>query len=142
MARIKEDGTVDKNSLSQAISTAVSYEMSLDTFTGLSWKHLIYMRDRAFSVSSDKKATQEEVDEAALNLFDAIDGLERTFQFYGDTDGDGNLTVLDATIIQCYTAHIKIIPMSKLRYADMNDDGVVSIMDATMIQRILVEAYS
>ncbi|MBQ8860827.1 MAG: dockerin type I repeat-containing protein [Ruminococcus sp.] len=142
MATIKEDGTVNKSSLSQAISTAVSYEMSLAPFTAYSWNYMIYMRNMAYSVNTDEEATQDEVDAAALDLYDAIDGLEIEMQFYGDIDGDGNFTIMDATVIQCYLARIKIIPMSKHRYADMNKDGVVSIMDATQIQRILVEVYS
>ncbi len=72
-----ESFKVDKSRLSQAISTATSYYMSLDNFTGYSWSHLLSEIDDASYVNRDKNATQAQVNLATQELFDAIDGLVR-----------------------------------------------------------------
>ena len=54
---------------------------------------------------------------------------------YGDADDDGEVTIIDATMIQRYEADI---PMSKPineRNADVDGNGEVNIIDATLIQR-------
>ncbi len=55
----------------------------------------------------------------------------------GDVDGDGVMSILDATAIQLHLA--EYIPLSdeQLAYADVDNDGEVSILDATQIQLIL-----
>lgn len=54
---------------------------------------------------------------------------------YGDADGDGDVTILDATFIQRYAAGISLpTPLNELN-ADVDDDGSVTILDATLIQR-------
>ena len=55
----------------------------------------------------------------------------------GDTDGDGEVTVIDATLIQRKLADL---PVSTFRSeaADVSGDGL-DITDATMIQRYLAD---
>ena len=54
---------------------------------------------------------------------------------YGDADGDGDVTILDATFIQRFVAGISLPkPLNELN-ADVDGDGSVTILDATLIQR-------
>lgn len=53
----------------------------------------------------------------------------------GDTNGDGELTIKDATIIQKHIAGMITLKGDKLVNADKNIDGHVLIDDATQIQR-------
>jgi len=53
----------------------------------------------------------------------------------GDTNGDGELTIKDATIIQKHIAGMITLKGDKLVNADKNIDGHVLIDDATQVQR-------
>ena len=55
----------------------------------------------------------------------------------GDVDGDGEVTILDATFIQRYLAGIPIPFELNEAIADVDGDGEVTIIDATYIQRWL-----
>ena len=57
----------------------------------------------------------------------------------GDADGDGRVTVNDATLIQ--RAGIGLAQLSRVRErtADVNGDGRVSILDTTCVQKYLAE---
>ncbi len=52
----------------------------------------------------------------------------------GDVDGDGDISVLDATSIQMHVASLEFIDSKKATAADTDKDGNISIMDATQIQ--------
>lgn len=58
----------------------------------------------------------------------------------GDVNGDGVLSVLDATLIQKHSASIIDFTDEQLANADMNGDGAVNVNDATAIQRALVKS--
>ena len=53
----------------------------------------------------------------------------------GDVDCDGVVTVLDATLIQKYKAHMIDEKRLDLSVADVDGDGVVTVLDATRIQK-------
>lgn len=55
----------------------------------------------------------------------------------GDVDGDGEVTILDATWIQRYLASLIEFDDAQTADADYDRDGSVSILDATAIQRML-----
>ncbi len=57
----------------------------------------------------------------------------------GDTDGDGEVTVIDATFIQRKIASIPLPFAFNDSVADVNNDGEVTILDATYIQRRLAD---
>ena len=57
----------------------------------------------------------------------------------GDTNGDGNVTIADATELQKHLANIVDFNDEQLAVADTNGDGSVSIADATQIQRYLAQ---
>lgn len=52
----------------------------------------------------------------------------------GDVDGDGDITILDATSVQLHIASLKFLTADELSRADTDGDGEISIMDATAIQ--------
>ena len=56
----------------------------------------------------------------------------------GDVDGDGEVTIIDATTIQRHLASLPI-KMYNEKAADADEDGTVSILDATVIQRWLAQ---
>lgn len=56
----------------------------------------------------------------------------------GDVDGDGLVTVFDATAIQRYLANLPTESFNE-EAADVDGDGEVSILDATYIQRFVAD---
>ena len=56
----------------------------------------------------------------------------------GDVDSDGEVTVMDATLVQKYIASLETLTDSQLNVADVNGDGEISVLDATQIQKIVV----
>jgi len=57
----------------------------------------------------------------------------------GDVDGDGKISVVDATVVQRHLAEIEILTEEQLVRADTYKDSKISILDATQIQRLLAE---
>ncbi len=55
----------------------------------------------------------------------------------GDVDGDGTVTIIDATYIQRHLASVPIPYKINDKVADTDGDGNITIIDATMIQRYL-----
>ena len=55
----------------------------------------------------------------------------------GDVDGDGVVTIIDATQIQLYLAELKTSKPIELETADADMDGYIGICDVTVIQRYL-----
>ena len=62
-----------------------------------------------------------------------------TVLLLGDTDGDGEVCITDATKIQRDVAKITVINDGFRRLADVDSDGIITIMDATSIQRWLAQ---
>lgn len=56
----------------------------------------------------------------------------------GDADGDGEVTILDATAIQRHLAELETEKYTEAA-ADADSDGYVTVMDATAIQRYIAE---
>lgn len=57
----------------------------------------------------------------------------------GDVNGDGEITIDDATNIQVHLARIKELSTEGLSAADFNGDGKVNILDATYIRLYLAK---
>ena len=58
---------------------------------------------------------------------------------YGDVNGDGDITIMDATAIQLHIAQLEMLPEDKLACADTDGDGKIAIMDATQIQLFIAQ---
>ena len=57
----------------------------------------------------------------------------------GDTDYDGKVGVMDATVIQLHMAQKIRLDDDALKSADVDGDGIVSIMDCTTIQQFVAQ---
>lgn len=71
--------------------------------------------------------------------FISLGNVEKTL---GDVNGDGVISILDATEIQKYLASISELNNNQISVADVNKDGVISIVDATEIQKFIAELPS
>ncbi len=58
-------------------------------------------------------------------------------QIIGDVNGDGSITVLDATTLQKYISGLVSLSNEHLALADTNGDGTVTVLDATAIQKYI-----
>ena len=56
----------------------------------------------------------------------------------GDVDGNGVLTVSDATLIQKYSASITEFTSEQIKLADVNGDGAVNVLDSTEVQKLIL----
>lgn len=65
--------------------------------------------------------------------------ISKTSFIIGDVNGDGKISILDATEIQKYLAELSTLNDEQLAVADTNGDGKISILDATEIQKYLAE---
>lgn len=88
------------------------------------------------SLPSADEIKYSEAEEAVLTIDNIIDKSE---ELLGDANGDGSVTILDATAIQ---KHIVKIPEENFRddLADVNKDGSITIIDATLVQIMLSKA--
>lgn len=60
----------------------------------------------------------------------------------GDVNGDGEISVVDATELQKYLVGLSSLSVDQLAVADANGDGKISIIDATEIQKYLIGLVS
>ncbi len=58
---------------------------------------------------------------------------------YGDVNGDGDITIVDATLVQKHIVQLETLSPDKQILADVNGDGIISVVDATLIQKYIVQ---
>ena len=58
---------------------------------------------------------------------------------YGDVNGDGDITVVDATLVQKHVVQLETLSADKQILADVNEDNTISVVDATLIQKYVVQ---
>lgn len=63
-------------------------------------------------------------------------------RIYGDINGDGAVTVNDATEIQKASIGLVELSNDQLKCADVNGNGIISITDVTLIQKYIAGYYS
>ena len=69
-----------------------------------------------------------------------IDDFYNNAAVWGDVDGDGSITVDDATAVQKYSIDLPTgTPRFIADVADVNGDGRVSVLDITCIQKYIAE---
>lgn len=108
-------------------------------YTEESWNAMEAVLAETKTVFEDVAATEEQAAQAAENLRNAIDSLEKVSGYeVGDVDHSGLIDIDDATAIQCHL--VKIEPMGTFdeSLADVNGDGYITIIDATFIQIMLM----
>ena len=57
----------------------------------------------------------------------------------GDADGDGNVSIFDATFLQMRIAKIIKVDSIRMLIADADKDGEITIKDATLVQRYVAQ---
>ena len=58
---------------------------------------------------------------------------------WGDVDGSGDITAVDATYVQKYSIDLPTTDNFNAALADVNADGRISVLDATCIQKFVAE---
>lgn len=56
----------------------------------------------------------------------------------GDVNSDGDISVVDATLVQKYIVGLENLKDFQKKSADVNDDNEISVVDATLIQKYVV----
>lgn len=56
----------------------------------------------------------------------------------GDVNSDGDISVVDATLVQKYIVGLENLKDFQKKSADVNDDNEISVVDATLIQKYIV----
>lgn len=57
---------------------------------------------------------------------------------YGEVNGDGDITIVDATLVQKHVVQLETLSADKQILADVNGDNTISVVDATLIQKYIV----
>ena len=104
--------------------------------------------DRNFRISYNVNARETYV--LQIGAFNSSDeAFNVTFNFkpnketlLGDVNGDGEITVVDATILQKYIVGQTTLDDETLNVADVNKDGAVTVVDATLIQKFVVKVIT
>lgn len=104
--------------------------------------------DRNFRISYNVNARETYV--LQIGAYDSSDeAFNVTFNFkpnketlLGDVNGDGEITVVDATILQKYIVGQTTLDDETLNVADVNKDGAVTVVDATLIQKFVVKVIT
>lgn len=104
--------------------------------------------DRNFRISYNVNAGETYV--LQIGAFNSSDeAFSVTFNFepnkealLGDVNGDGEITIVDATIIQKYIVGQTTLDDETLNVADVNKDGAVTVVDATLIQKFVVKGIT
>lgn len=60
----------------------------------------------------------------------------------GDVNGDGEITIVDSTILQKYIVGQTTLDDETLNVADVIKDGAVTVVDATLIQKFVVKGIT
>lgn len=104
--------------------------------------------DRNFRISYNVNAGETYV--LQIGAYDSSDeAFNVTFNFepnkealLGDVNGDGEITIVDATILQKYIVGQTTLDDETLNVADVNKDGAVTVVDATLIQKFVVKGIT
>lgn len=57
----------------------------------------------------------------------------------GDADGDGMVTILDATLVQRHVAQLEFVEKDREACADTDEDERITVLDATIIQKMVAQ---
>lgn len=106
--------------------------------------------DRNFRISYNVNAGETYVLQIGVFEYDSSDeAFNVTFNFepnketlLGDVNGDGEITVVDSTILQKYIVGQTTLDDETLNVADVNKDGAITVVDATLIQKFVVKGIT
>lgn len=140
-------GVVDKTALNRIIANAQDTHDAATEGSGIgqypagSKAALQAAIDAAKAVADDSAASQQQVDQAAAALSDALDAFVASMitEVPGDLNGDGKVTIGDLAIAaRCYGKSSLDQDWDLYKFADLNDDGKVDIADLVMIAGLIL----
>ncbi|MDE5917243.1 MAG: cellulase family glycosylhydrolase, partial [Oscillospiraceae bacterium] len=85
-----------------------------------------------------------------VNMYLSASGSEATFygmyavpvkdtpSLRGDINGDGEVSIVDITLLQKYLLKTAQLEESQFVTADLNEDGIINIFDAVILKRIII----
>lgn len=85
-----------------------------------------------------------------VNMYLSASGSEATFygmyavpvkdtpSLRGDINGDGEVSIVDITLLQKYLLKTAQLEESQFAIADLNEDGIINIFDAVILKRIII----
>ncbi len=139
-------------------------EIDSTQYTAASYASLTSAMTTANRVLKNKNATQVEVNAALAALNEALDKLvpiggsettaptesstsatesssasEYVDVLIGDTNGDGRVSVQDATAIQAHIVSLSVLEGVPYVAADVNEDERITVIDATLVQKYIVD---
>lgn len=107
----------------------------------------VFADDAVLKINGNEIALSEE-NRSELNntatawLSDLLSFTPSSNLIYGDVDGDGSVTITDATIVQKASIGLVGLNDDQIKCADVTGDGRVSISDVTLIQKYIAGTYS
>ncbi len=107
----------------------------------------VFADDAVLKINGNEIALSEE-NRSELNntatawLSDLLSFTPSSNLIYGDVDGDGSVTITDATIVQKASIGLVDLNDDQIKCADVTGDGRVSISDVTLIQKYIAGTYS
>ena len=132
-----ETPEVDKTAIEEQLNRYNGLNKA--NYTEESWNAMEAVLAETKTVFENVLATEEQAAQAAENLRNAIDSLEKVSGYeVGDVDHSGLIDIDDATAIQCHL--VKKAPVGTFddSLADVNNDGHITIADSTCIQIMLM----
>ena len=150
---------LDTAKLQETIDKADELLKNESKYTAASYATLKSATTAAKRTLNNKNSKQADIDSACKTLEDAIAGLveagdettapttatepssasEYVDVLIGDTNGDGRVSVQDATTIQAHI--VNLTPLTGVTYvaADVNEDERITVIDATLVQKYIVD---
>ena len=125
-----EDGTSDSVRFSDTYSFGTGFSPDVKMYAAFTEKGmLMYNMILATDIDNDVYVFGQYVD---------VDGGQGETFLRGDVDGDGEVTIADATLLQRYFAEYAVADRARIvKCGDANCDGKLNIRDVTAIQRYL-----
>ena len=143
-ANIKSGKTVESGTMIVLSTTTEGAEIyytldgtcpcTVDSPSRIRYTEPICITEDTFIIAYAVKDGMQESYTAGFNYFVPAPAVD---MLLGDVDGDGTVTIIDATYIQRKLASIPIPFEINETIADTDDDGSITILDATFIQRWL-----
>ena len=127
-----EDGTSESVRFSDTYSFGTGFSPDVKMYAAFTEKGMLpYRMITATDIDNDVYVFGQYVD---------VDGGQGETFLRGDVDGDGEVTIADATLLQRYFAEYAVADRARIvKCGDANCDGKLNIRDVTAIQRYLAD---
>ena len=112
----------------------IRFNIASDLQPGTQWRAKVYL---AYDVYADSEIQGYSFSWVNLTVPGVLN--PDTTGVLGDVDGDGDVTIMDATAIQLHIAQLSLISEDRQAFADTDKDGDITIMDATQIQLFIAQ---